>query len=259
MTVNEIEWRDVAPDTGIASTRDFFLRHDGREVPGALWLPPDDNPSALILVGHGGSRHKREKGNLLFVAEAVERNGVAVAAIDGPLHGARRDDRLSDPVTIQREFLDLWETPGNGIVEMVADWQASIDALVEVFELKGAPVGYFGLSMGTAYGLPLVASDQRIGAAVLGMWGSNHPNSSVLLDKAVNIKCPVLFMHKSEDNFFSLGGALEIYNALPGCDKRFLMNEGPHAPPVQEQISAALGFFADRLVNESLKSVIINK
>jgi fermentation-respiration switch protein FrsA (DUF1100 family) len=245
--VGNVIWTNVASDTGTATTRDFLIQYDGGEVPGALWLPANAPPKALILVGHGGSRHKREITNLTFIEEAVERNGFAVAAIDGPLHGARRGDQLSKPSYIQKEFLGLWESAGNGIALMLADWQATLGVLVDELKVSELPVGYFGLSMGTAYGLPFVAADERVGAAVLGMWGANYPNSDVLVNTAGEVSCPVLFMHKSDDNFFTLEGALEIYNAIPGDDKRLLMNSGSHSEATSEQIQAALTFFIQRL------------
>jgi dienelactone hydrolase len=245
--MSDIIWSGVASDTGTAPTRDFLVQHDQGEVPCALWLPAGALPKGLILVGHGGSRHKREITNLTFIEEAVERNGFAVAAIDGPLHGARRGDRSPDPSDIQRDFLDLWQLPGNGIASMLADWQAALAVLLNELKDKGLPIGYFGLSMGTAYGLPLVAADKRVGAAVIGMWGANYPNSDVLVRAAGEVSCPVLFMHKSDDHFFTLEGALKIYNAIPGGDKRLLMNSGAHGEATSEQIQTALTFFTERL------------
>ncbi len=243
----DIIWTDVESDTGTATTRDFLIQHNSGEVPGALWQPANAFPKALILVGHGGSRHKREATNLSFIKEAVERNGFAVAAIDGPLHGARRGDRSSKPGDIQKDFLGLWQSSGNGIALMLADWQAALGMMLDELKAAALPVGYFGLSMGTAYGLPFVAAEERVGAAVLGMWGANYPNSDVLVYTAGEVSCPVLFMHKSADNFFTLEGALEIYNAIPGNDKRLLMNSGSHSEATSEQIQTALAFFVQRL------------
>ncbi|MAI10297.1 MAG: hypothetical protein CBD27_04690 [Rhodospirillaceae bacterium TMED167] len=252
----QIEWGDVASDTGRAKTRDFVLQHQGRAVPGALWLPAEAPPEALILVGHGGSRHKRDESTLDFIAAVVESNNMAAAAIDGPIHGARGRDLSSrqgpdpspDPSARQTAFLDLWKTPGNGIENMVSDWQASLMALLALPELHDVPIGYFGLSMGTAYGLPFAAADARIDAAVLGMWGANYPNSAVLVERASAVKCPVLFLHKSEDGFFTLEGGLEIYRALPNDDKCFVMHEGPHTPATPEQTKLAIRFLAERLM-----------
>ena len=244
-----IDWTEVISNTVSASTSDFWVRHPRGEVPGALWLPATDTPKALILAGHGGSRHKRTETILNFAKNAVEHFRFAVAAIDGPVHGARRGARSTNPAETQKEFLNLWANPGNGIASMVGDWRASLTALQETVELKGLPVGYYGLSMGTAYGLPLLAADPCIDAAVIGMWGSNYPNSTPLVKAARKVRCPVYFMHKTGDDLFTLEGALEIYNALPGDDKRLLLLPGPHTEATPEQIETALAFFNRRLTS----------
>ena len=94
-------------------------------MPGALWLPAEGGAEALILVGHGGSRHKRDESTLEFIGQLVENTNLAAAAIDGPIHGSRGCDpspqELPDPDARQAAFLDLWKSPGNGIKNMVAD------------------------------------------------------------------------------------------------------------------------------------------
>ena len=49
------------------------------------------------------------------------------------------------------------------------EWRATLDALQELPEIGAdGPVGYWGTNMGTAIGLPWVASEPRITAAVFG-------------------------------------------------------------------------------------------
>lgn len=247
MAVYDITWTDMPPDTGAAPTRDFRLTHAGGAVPGALRLPTEGAPRGLLLVGHGGSRHKRAPTTLNFVAAAVERRGFAVAAIDGPVHGARRADGSLEAADAQADFRALWRSEGSGIAGMVADWQAALSALQSEPALAGLPVGWFGLSMGTAYGLPVVAAEPRIAAAVLGMWGANYPNGEALREAAARIACPVFWMRKTEDQLFALDGALALYDAIPGDDKRALLSPGPHAEATPEQIALALDFFVRRL------------
>lgn len=53
----------------------------------------------------------------------------------------------------------------------VPEWQATLDALQELPEIGAAgPVGYYGLNMGTAIGVPLTAVEPRITAAVFGVF-----------------------------------------------------------------------------------------
>lgn len=52
---------------------------------------------------------------------------------------------------------------------MARDLSAALDALlVERTELGELPIGYIGVSMGTAYGIPLLASEAHIRAAAIG-------------------------------------------------------------------------------------------
>ena len=72
----------------------------------------------------------------------VENNNLAAAAIDGPIHGSRglemSSHEASDPSARQEAFLDLWKSPGNGIENMVADWQISLTALLTLPELRAS-------------------------------------------------------------------------------------------------------------------------
>src|ERR1700716_645988 len=70
---------------------DFTLEVEGRKVPGIVWSPaggPGKRP--LVLVGHGGGGRKASSLVLNIMRPLVQRHGFVVAAIDGPVHGARR-------------------------------------------------------------------------------------------------------------------------------------------------------------------------
>ena len=70
-----ITWEELDPDAGSARTSNFLLQYNKGIIPGALWLPISCSPKALILVGHGGSRHKRDNTALDFVSKIVEQAG----------------------------------------------------------------------------------------------------------------------------------------------------------------------------------------
>ena len=159
-----------------------------------------------------------------------------------------RGEDMTSLTDIQREFLELWEGKENSVEGMVSDWMVTLTKLKALKELKNVPVGYYGLSMGTAYGLPFLAAEKRIDAAVIGMWGSNYPNSGQLVEAACHVRCPICFLHKSEDQFFTLKGAFQIFDALSTDDKRMLISTGPHEPATSEQIKFTLDFFENRLI-----------
>ena len=94
---------------------------------------------------------------------SAPRQGFVAVAIDGPGHGERL------PPGQEPDFLGAWKRPET-TDETVADWKATLDA-VQI--LTGdTNVGYFGISMGTMMGLPLITAEPRIGAALLGLMGT---------------------------------------------------------------------------------------
>jgi len=247
MAPQTLDWTTVPADARGAATRDFTARHADGAAPGALWLPATGTPKALILYGHGGSRHKRDPSVVAFAEAAIARHGFAVAAIDGPLHGARYTGPPRTMPETQMAFRMKWESADSGVAGMVADWQAALDGLLADEELTGCRVGYYGLSMGHAYGVPLLAADRRVAAAVIGLWGANYPNSEQLVTAAQEVHCPTLFMHMRSDDFFTLDGAITLFDALPSDDKRLLLMPGPHTL-TEEQTTTGLDFLAQRLL-----------
>jgi dienelactone hydrolase len=227
--------------------REFSIDVDGRHVPGAIWTRVGDKgPRPLVLVGHGGSQHKESDAVLDVALPLVGDHGFAVAAIDGPVHGSRRADGGNDGAKVIAEFRALW-TATPCIEEMVADWRATIDALVALPEIDPGAIGWFGISMGTAYGLPLCAADMRIRAALLGMWGTSHAHGERLLAEARKIRCPVLFQRKRDDERFTPEGQQALFDALGSRNKEFRVYEGRHVNPAGDQLDEGLGFLVNYL------------
>ena len=91
---------------------EWTIRRSSVDIPVALWVPTkSDRPYPLVMVGHGGSGHKTSDLVLDAVKELVEPLKIAVLAIDGPVHGARRVDS-KDGVAVRQEFRDLWSRGG---------------------------------------------------------------------------------------------------------------------------------------------------
>ena len=55
----------------------------------------------------------------------------------------------------------------------VPEWRALLAGLLAVPEIGDAPVGYWGIALGTAIGVPLVAAEPLIQAAVFGLFWSS--------------------------------------------------------------------------------------
>jgi dienelactone hydrolase len=237
--------RATDPANGVVA-RDFTLEVEGRKVPGIVWSPtPLAGKRPLVLVGHGGSGHKESNLVLNIMRPLVQRRGFIVAAIDGPVHGARRKV-FDDGVAVRAEFRALWAT-GHSIDPMIADWRATIDELCRLPEVDGQAIGWLGISMGSAYGLPLIAAEPRIKAAVLGMWGTCRPASERLASDGHKVVCPVLFQQKADDEFFTPDGQANVYEHLGSREKALRVYPGLHTDPEGDQIDDAERFLAGHL------------
>jgi len=236
---------------GPVRLRTFNVSAGGRKVPVALWTPVHDmGPRPLVCIGHGGSAHKTAAQVTDIALPLVERHHFAVAVIDGPIHGERRGDwsDANPPVGlhIRDEFLAHWQS-GTSIDPMVADWRGALDALVGLPDVAPEAIGWYGLSMGTAYGLPLVAADRRFCCALLGMWGGDYVNSQRLMDDAPMVQCPVLFQQKWNDELFTREGQVALFDRLGAADKRLKVYMGPHAITAGEQSDDIIAFLVARV------------
>ena len=229
---------------GIAE-RTFTCAVAGRTAPVAVWLPMSQKPCPLVLVGHGGSGHKRSEFVLDVVTPLVRDRGFAVAAMDGPVHGDRRAIPAA-PGTVRDDFRALWEA-GGSVEPMVADWRAVLQALCAFREIDATRIGYYGLSMGTAYGLPLLASEPRIRAAVIGMWGTSRVNSQRLVDDARAVRCPTLFSLQWNDELFTHEGQFELFDALATERKSMSIYPGGHVNPGGARLDDIVHFLVREL------------
>lgn len=241
-----MQWTGEVQEQAGVLAREFAVTAGGRMVPGMFWAPAGDGGKRpLVLIGHGGSQHKRDAGVVDLATRFVTRHGFAAAAIDGPIHGDRRSDGMAG-LAVQAEFRAMWEEDPR-VDPMVADWRAAIGALLETGEVDAAAMGWYGVSMGTAYGLPLLAIEARVKAALLGMWGTNFPNSQRLADDAPRLRCPVLFQMKWDDQFFTRQGQFDLFDAIGSEEKWLKTYPGPHVAVAGEQLHDVVDFLARKL------------
>ena len=238
------DWAGDGTTAKGVTERRFDVERSARRIPGLLWTPEATPASALVLLGHGGASHKRQGYVVALARRLVRHHGFAAAAIDGPVHGERRADPES---AIGTEFWDLWRNDPTMTDEMVADWRATLDALQEPAVLGNTPVGWWGISMGTILGLPVVAAEPRISVAVLGLMGIVGPTKERLARDAAAAQCPVLFLVQWDDELFARVHAFELFGALASSDKRLHANPGLHQDVPAEEFDASEEFLARTL------------
>ena len=243
-----ISWVGEAVAAKAVTERRFDVTRATRTIPGLLWTPETQPAKALVLLGHGGSGHKRQGYILALARRLVRHRGFAAAAIDGPVHGARRHAATAE--VAPDEFFQTWRNDPTMTDEMVADWRTVLDALQAPAVLGTTPVGWWGISMGTILGLPVVAAEPRISVAVLGLMGIVGPTKQRLADDAKSVRCPVLFLVQWDDELFARDRAFELFGAIASSDKRLHAHPGKH----QDVPAEAFGASEDFLVRTLLPS-----
>lgn len=221
------------------------VSRNGQRIPTVCWQPEGD-AKGVVLVCHGGSGHKKSNA-IVLIAQACVPRGLAVLAIDGPVHGERRADGDLDAGTARIAFREAWRA-GVGRTDMGEDMRAALDALQGVPGLGTLPVGYIGVSMGTAYGIPMLAVEPRIRAAAIGLWSTTYAASEHLAQFAQQVQCDVWFTQQWNDEFFDRDGTFALFDAIGAADKRLVAYPGPHRELEGERLVDAVEFVAGRLV-----------
>lgn len=233
------------------SERTLDVVCSGRVVPTVLWTPIGiDSPVPVVLVGHGGGGHKKAP-TVAAMAEGLAReHGIATLAIDGPVNGDREENneaarqlRQADRHAYRRAY--YMEKYG----QMVEDWRAALDAAQALPEIQEGPAGYWGLSMGTRFGVPLIAAEPRIRVAVLGLFGYREgmETNQRVYDDIGKVQVPVLFIQQLEDDEVSQDAYRELFDRLGTKDRRLHANPGRHAEVPRSELEASRLFLAKKL------------
>jgi dienelactone hydrolase len=223
------------------------------EVPGVVWAAEGAaGPRPLVLLGHGGGHNKMSPPMVSRARRYVTRCGFAVAAIDAPGWGGRPVPAAYEPYNAEIEALggppgavlgDVFARRGVIAAALaVPEWQATIDALAKLDWIGPGPVGYWGVSLGTALGLPLVAAEPRITAAVLGLMGH-----LTLADEAARITVPVEFQLQWDDELVPRDSGLALFDALGSAEKTLHANPGSHSQVPPFEVDSSERFFARHL------------
>ena len=241
--VIDSDWYDTNDASG-RSVREFNLVREGttRPVTGALWPASETGPAPLVLFGHGASGDRYQVPICQLAHRFADEAGCHSLAIDGPVHGLRQVGEGG-----RTAFRDEAARPSFQS-DMVADWQAALTVAKQQVEVTS--LGYFGLSMGSIFGIPLLATLPEVRCAVLGLLGTTKaggPFAERLLADAAEIACPVLFLMQLEDELFPRDGYLALFDALASQDKRLHANPGLHPQVPSEEIDHSFQFLATGL------------
>lgn len=192
-------------------------------------------------MGHGGSQHKKTADVRARAIRYASRFGWVSVAIDAPGHG----DRVSREEAAEEQRKTLARLRGDaGAVSLssaeknsylnalaaqaVPEWRAALDEVLELGVVAdGAPIGYWGVSMGTSIGVPLLAAEGRFCCAVLGL-GQLHPDHAELAAAARQISIPLRFALQWDDEIRTREYGLALFEAFGAREKSMHINPGGH-------------------------------
>ncbi|MEE4545865.1 alpha/beta hydrolase [Streptomyces sp. V4-01] len=222
-------------------------------VPGVLWSPASGADRApLVLLAHGGGNHKKHPAMTGRARLLVTGCGFHAAVIDAPGHGDRPRSAHDEA-----EIAELFRARAAGEPEgpvvvrynahlaelAVPEYRATLDALQDLPEIGAAgPVGFWGLNMGTAIGVPFVADEPRITAAV---FGQHWPD--VLAAQAQRITVPIEFDLQWDDEHISREEGLALFDAFASQEKSLHVNAGRHKELPRFEADSAARFFTRHL------------
>jgi len=245
-----IQWTD-AEDSHNKVTREFRIqRADSRDITGALWLPQSSvEGKTLICCGHGASGD-RYQAPISHLAERFVDAGFPVLSLDGPVHGLRK---VGDGG--RKAFFPEYQRD-NSLVDMTNEWAFAVE---QIKAATGAGnLAYFGLSMGSLFGIPFIASRTDVTVAAIGLMGvqPDFPHGETLLENAAQIKCPILFLMQLEDELFNRQGCLDVFDAFASKDKRLHANPGLHPEVPAEEIDFTFEFMLAHINGTQTKKIV---
>ena len=248
--------RSITWSEGQHGAKDFIIEGDNLERPvtGAIWLSNSQSKKiSLVLCGHGASGDRYQEPIPYLARQLGSLDDTAILSIDGPVHGLR----MIAPGGREAFFKEM-QNP-NFIDHMVRDWTIAYETVVSEYDFKPEKLGYFGLSMGTMFGIPLLASNLNFDTAVIGLCGSSGAASLIgtrLLEDAAKISHPTFFIMQLEDELFDREGYLALFDALGAEDKRLHANPGLHPEVPTEEIDFSIDFLNQHLTKRNQKREI---
>ncbi|UQS27197.1 alpha/beta fold hydrolase [Amycolatopsis thermalba] len=223
------------------SERSFSLG----DVTGVFWSPVGAVGGPLVLLAHGGGQHKKAPGLVARAHHFVRACGFSVVAIDAPGHGDRprtEQDERARALIRQRMaagepvFDEIARDNASRAAQAVPEWQGVLDALPGF-----GPVGFWGVSMGSAIGIPLAAAEPRIAAAVFGLAGD------LLVEAARGVRIPIEFLLQWNDELIPRETGLTLFEAFASEEKSLHANPGRHADVPHFELESAGRFFSRHL------------
>lgn len=199
--------------------------HEGfPDIPCSVWADTNE-PDFVVLMGHGLGVDRYHASVLKPTEILTREHQAAVVVPEIPLHGAR-DGSPGNQMHIVERWQKYWAN--GGAQQICAEFIRVTDYCRSSFG-STVPVAYFGLSLGTQYGIVFLSEVQQIAAAVLGLFGSYpRPRTRVMNERAPRVTCPVYFIQKVDDEIHGSESTTHLFSTLGASEKVLDSTHGGH-------------------------------
>ncbi len=220
----------------------FNAAYGNERVIAYLYLPKNASPPFQTVVYFPGSNaifEDKFDDAQAFIWDFVPKSGRALMF---PIYKStyeRRDGLKGDtpePTALWRDHTIAWSK----------DFGRSIDYLESRKDVDAAKLGYFGFSWGSAIAPILLAVDNRVRVAILGVGGLEFQRTLPEVDQinfVTRMKTPALLLNGRYDFFFPVESSqLPLFRLLgtPEKDKRQVIYESGHMVPARDLIRESL-------------------
>jgi len=251
---DSVSWIESHDTKGMA-TLDFVAQRTAkRNVTGAVWIPDDPNPDVpLMLFGHGASGDRYQTPIPELAQRFVEDLRCPVLSLDGPVHGLR----AVEPGGRQALFAELRRA--EAVADMVEEWHFGVELAFSRDDIGPRSLSYFGLSMGSVFGIPLLAERDDVIVSTIGLIGTTGATSNLrekLMEAASKLTHPVFCIMQLEDELFPRDGYLELFDSIGSEDKRLHANPGLHPEVPLEELLFSFEFMKGHIEGTASKRIV---
>jgi hypothetical protein len=211
------------------------------EIPCSIWSATE-RPQGVVLLGHGLGVDRYDRTVRRPMEILTQEHEAAVVVPEIPLHGVR-DNFPNDPSGIVDRWQRFWISGGAEVI--CGELQRLVSFCRESF--RSLPIAYFGLSLGTQYGIPFLAQTIDIRSAALGLFGSHPPPKTPLMNRyAPDVHCPVYFVQKIDDEIHSAESTTHLFSTIGSVEKVLDSTKGKHGETSLESLRSACAFLVHR-------------
>ncbi len=210
-------------------------------IPSSIWSG-NEKPTGVVLLGHGLGVDRHDQTVMRPMEILVQKHGAAVVVPEIPLHGVRAELPFNTPEIVER-WQQFWIS--GGVDSICRELTALAHFCMERF--AGLPLAYFGVSLGTQYGIPFLAQNESICSAVLGLFGSHPPPKTPVMNRfAPAVSCPSYFIQKLDDEIHPAETTSHLFATIGAKEKVLDSTRGRHADVSEDTVRSACRFLTQR-------------